>query len=55
MSSQGVGPSLSTVMLTLIAATAPGTPVSATASATSSGSYDVTVRIGSTTVPVTIP
>jgi heparinase II/III-like protein len=55
MSSQGVGPSLSTVMLTLIASTAPGTPVSATASATSSGSYDVTVRIGSTTVPVTIP
>jgi Heparinase II/III-like protein len=55
MSSEGAGPSLSTTMLTLIAATAPGTPVSATASVTSSGAYDVTVRIGNTTVPVSMP
>jgi hypothetical protein len=54
MGSRGTSPSLNTAMLTLIAATAPGTLVSATASATSSGSYNVTVAIGSTTIPVPI-
>ncbi len=60
MSGNGTGPSLSTVMLTLIAATAPGTQVSATATAApghtaASGPYLVRVRIGTTTLPVTIP
>ena len=54
MSSQGDGLNLSTEMLTLIAATAPGTPVSATATATSGNSYDVTVHIGSSSVVANI-
>lgn len=53
MSSTGTGPSLSTTMLTLIAATAPGTPVAATAVATTTpGRYNVRVRIGTATVTV---
>jgi hypothetical protein len=60
MSSKGTGTSLSTAMLTLIAATAPGTPVSASATVAPGGSpvngpYLVLVRIGTATVPATIP
>jgi hypothetical protein len=60
MSSKGTGTSLSTAMLTLIAATAPGTPVSATATVapgatTANGPYHVRVRIGTVTVPVVVP
>jgi len=56
MSGNGTGPSLSVAMLTLIAATAPGTPVRATATTAPGGiSYLVLVRIGTATVPVTIP
>jgi hypothetical protein len=60
MSSTGAGMSLSTAMLTLIAATAPGTPVSATATVapgatTANGPYLVRVRIGTVTVPVAVP
>jgi heparinase II/III-like protein len=54
MSSEGTGPGLSTAILTLIAATAPGTPVSATATA-AGGGYQVRVRIGTAAVPVTLP
>jgi hypothetical protein len=53
MSSAGTGMSLSTAMLTLIAATAPGTPVSATAAATATPGLDsVRLRIGTATVNV---
>lgn len=60
MSSRGTGISLSTTMLTLIAATAPGTPVTATAAAApggtaANGPYRARVRIGAVTVPVTVP
>jgi Heparinase II/III-like protein len=60
MSSKGTGTSLSTTMLTLIAATAPGTPISATATVapgatTANGPYHVRVRIGTVTVPVVVP
>lgn len=56
MSSTGTGTNPGTAMLTLIAATAPGTPVSATATVAPGGSpYLVLVRIGTATVPVTIP
>jgi hypothetical protein len=58
MSSTGAGMSLSTAMLTLIAAIAPGTPVSATAAATATpGLYSVRVRIGAATVtvPMSVP
>jgi hypothetical protein len=55
MSSTGTGMSLSTAMLTLIAATEPGTPVSATAAATAApGLYIVRVRIGTATVTVPV-
>lgn len=58
MSSTGAGMSLSTTIITLIAATAPGTPVSATAVATATpGLYSVRVRIGAATVtvPISVP
>jgi Heparinase II/III-like protein len=60
MSGKGTGMSLSTAMLTLIAATAPGTPVSATATVApggtpANGPYHVRVRIGTVTVPVVVP
>jgi hypothetical protein len=60
MSSTGTGTSLSTAILTLIAATAPGTPVSASATVApggtpANGPYLVRVRIGTATVPATIP
>jgi hypothetical protein len=60
MSSEGTGTSLSTAMLTLISATAPGTPVSASATVArggtpANGPYLVLVRIGTATVAATIP
>jgi hypothetical protein len=60
MSSKGTGTSLSTAMLTLIGATAPGTPVSASATVArggtqANGQYLVLVRIGTATVTATIP
>ena len=56
MSSKGTGTDPSTAMLTLIAATAPGTPVSATAAATATpGRYSVRVRTVTMKVPMTIP
>jgi hypothetical protein len=58
MNSKGTGADLSSAMLTLIAAAAPGTPVSATAAATAAGGlYRLRVRIGTATVtvPVTVP
>jgi hypothetical protein len=55
MASKGAGSSLSAVMLTLIAATAPGTPVSASVvSRAANGTYRVAVRIGAGTTTVTI-
>jgi hypothetical protein len=60
MTSQGTGLDLNTAMLTLIAATALGVPVSATATMApggtpANGPYLVLIRVGSVTVPVTIP
>lgn len=60
MSSQGAGLDSSTAMLTLIAATAPGIPVSATATMAAGGTpangpYLVLISVGTVTVPVTIP
>jgi Heparinase II/III-like protein len=60
MSSQGAGLDSSTAMLTLIAATAPGIPVSATATMApggtpANGPYLVLISVGTVTVPVTIP
>jgi hypothetical protein len=62
MSSKDTGMSPSTAMLTLIAAAAPGTPVSATAAVApgataANGPYRVRVRIGTATVtvPMAIP
>jgi hypothetical protein len=48
MASKGAGAKKSTTMLTLIAATAPGTPVTASVAKSPAGGtvYDVTVRIG---------
>ncbi len=60
MSSQGAGLDSSTAMLTLIAATAPSIPVSATATMApggtpANGPYLVLISVGTVTVPVTIP
>jgi hypothetical protein len=60
MSSQGAGPDLSTAMLTLIAAAAPGVPVSAAVTiapggTSANGPYLVLTSVGSVTVPATIP
>jgi hypothetical protein len=58
MNSKDTGTDLSTAVLTLIAATAPGTPIRATAAATATpGRYNVRVCIGTdtVTVPMTIP
>ncbi|MBV9451296.1 MAG: heparinase II/III family protein [Streptosporangiaceae bacterium] len=60
MNSTGTGTSLSAAMLTLIAATAPGMPVTATATVApggtpANGPYLVLARVGTATVPVTIP
>jgi hypothetical protein len=60
MSARGTGPSLSTAMLTLIAASAPGTQVNTTVTVApggtpANGPYFVLVGIGTATVPVTIP
>jgi hypothetical protein len=49
MTSKGTGKSLSTTMLTLIVAAAPGTPVTATALHPSGSSVPVTIKIGSAT------
>jgi hypothetical protein len=62
MTSRGTGTSLSTTMLTLVAATDPGTPVIATvvrqprpsAGAATASSWPVVITIGSTTVRVTV-
>jgi hypothetical protein len=59
MTSKGAGAKKSTTMLTLIAATAPGTPVTATVAknpvASAGGaSYDVTVRIGTTSTVIQV-
>ncbi len=59
MTSKGTGANLSTTMLTLIAATAPGTPVTATVAkspvASADGaSYIVTVRIGATSTVIQV-
>jgi hypothetical protein len=59
MTSKGTGPKLATTMLTLIAATAPGTRVTASAAtspASSAGASieDVTVRIGATSTVIQV-
>jgi hypothetical protein len=56
MTSKGTGKSLSTTMLTLIAATDPGTPVKATVvrNAPTVNSWPIVIIIGSTTVRVTV-
>ncbi|MCL2581068.1 MAG: heparinase II/III-family protein [Streptosporangiales bacterium] len=54
MNGDGTGAGLSTAMLTLIAATAPGTPVSATAKR-HGRDYDVRVRAGTVTTTVSLP